>query len=394
MYTKEIIELITAIVALVGAVVILVNDKKKGKNSKKMKINASKEHNISNNQNNSNGNINLISSQVHINTHSDEKRTHKTQNAVNSEQDTIKLANAYTSIFAEENKLKTERITITKQEHTYVEGTVELDEVDDQGNKKRIFSYTLTGVFANKVLTAEYKSEGHKSDERGAINLKLIDPNILSGFCSFSKLTSSDDEIRVSPYVWVSGENVNLLNGTYDFCTKCYEEGVVCCCASEKVDMPLFLDSETNGIRSKINRRNEKKENYSIKLPQPFNNTSIRQIVRDEIKCDGKVESGCHFFDINKKQCRIYDGRPIDCRLFPFDIKLSNNKNEYIVGYYPDLCERQLPDYNTMVKYAHILRPYFFLLYPYLHIFTDEGVCQRLKTAEFKAIATFQDFIF
>lgn len=310
--------------------------------------------------------------------------------------DIIKLQSVYTSLFAEDNQLKTETIYINKQENGCIEGKVELNEKDAHGETIRSFTYSLSGVFANKILTAEYKSIKSNSDERGAVNLKMIDADILSGFCSFSKLSIADDEIRVSPYVWVAGEKKNLIDGTYDFCTDCYMEKAVCCCASEDIDMPLFLDSETNNIRSMLDRRRQSKSSYSIALPKPYEQTNVRQIIRDEKNNpDGKsTVSKCHFFDYNSRQCRIYSGRPIDCRLFPFDIKLSKNKDKYIIGYYTDLCARPLPNHNIMRRNAHILRPYFFLLYPYLHIYTAESVCKRLKNAEFKEIASFQEFIF
>lgn len=310
--------------------------------------------------------------------------------------DPIKLEDTYTSLFAEENQLKTETIRIIKQEHGMIEGNVELKEYDIQGIPQQTLSYTMKGIFANKILTAEYRSNGSRSDERGAVNLKLIGNGILSGFCSFSRLSSADDEIRVSPYVWVEGENVDLLDGTYEFCTDCYKEKAVCCCASEEIDMPVLLDSETNAIRTLLSKKKQAKKDYSNQLPSPYNSTSVRQIRREQLKNPASTgeTSKCHFFDLSSKQCKIYKGRPIDCRLFPFDIKLSANKSEYIIGYYPDLCTRPLPDFNEMKKHAHILRPYFFLLYPYLHIITDDSVCSRLKDAEFKQIATFQDFIF
>lgn len=314
----------------------------------------------------------------------------------NGEFEAIKLHNVYTSLFAEESQLKTERIVITKQSQSKIEGYVELNEKDNHGNIVSTLTYSLTGLFANRVLTAEYLSKESRVDERGAINLKLISSDILSGFCSFSKLSSQvDDEIRVSPYVWVAGENVDLLDGTYDFCTECYKEKAVCCCASEEIDMPLFLEAESALIRSKLSNKQRSLKTYSQNLPAPYHESNIRQILRAALKTPiGECKSKCHFFDLDSKRCRIYAGRPIDCRLFPFDIKLSKNKSEYVIGYYPDLCERELPDFTIMKKHAHILRPYFFLLYPYLHIITSDVVCERLKNADFKEIASFKDFIF
>ncbi len=312
-----------------------------------------------------------------------------------AEYESIRLHNVYTSLFAEDNQLKTERIIITGQDHGKIEGHVELNELDSQGRPAKTLTYSLTGVFANKVLTAEYLSKETRSDERGAINLKLIAPNILSGFCSFSKLSIVEDEIRVSPYVWVEGEGIDLLDGTYDFCTQCYQEKAVCCCASEYVDMPLFLDTETAAIRSSLSRKQQSKKMYSIPLPEPFSQSNVRQILRYERKDqNGSIETRCHFFDPSSNICKIYASRPLDCRLFPFDIKLSKDKSEYVIGYYTELCARQLPKETVMKQYAHILRPYFFLLYPYLHIYTSDAACERLKSAEFKKIANFKDFVF
>lgn len=307
----------------------------------------------------------------------------------------IQLQSIYTSLFAEDNKLKTEKIIISKQEQGNIEGTVELIEKDISGKTNKTFTYFLKGIFKNKILTGEYYSQADINDERGAINLKLIDPDILSGFCSFSKMSSNtDDEIRVSPYIWVAGKNKDLLDGTYEFCTNCYKEKVSCCCASDNIDMPIFLDTEKTFIQSKLKGKKKEIHSFSEDLPAPFNKTKIRQIKREKLTTpNANTQSKCCFFNINTNICGIYEQRPIDCRLFPFDIKLSPTKGEYVIGYYTTLCERELP-YDSMKKYAHILRPYFFLLYPYLHVFTSDSVCERLNNADFQEIGTFKDFIF
>lgn len=38
----------------------------------------------------------------------------------------------------------------------------------------------------------------------------------------------------------------------------------------------------------------------------------------------------CVFFDLNKKQCTIYEARPIQCKTFPFWDYFKNNKQEVI----------------------------------------------------------------
>lgn len=339
------------------------------------------------NSNNSNKNT-TINGNVYLGNHN---KKHEEEN----NNDSLRLNDKYTSLFAEDGQLKTEQITITKQKNGEIDGVVSLTEQSFDKSNTINYTYTLKGKYLNKILTAEYYSQQGNIDERGAINLKLIDKDILSGFCSFSKIAAADDEIRVSPYVWVFGENKNLANGTFDFCTKCYEEHKVCCCASPKVDMPVFLNNELGLIRSQLIDKDTGKNSFSKSLSAPYDKSPVRQMKRvDKKNQDDSIEfTKCHFFDKDQQICKIYDGRPIDCRLFPYDIKMSDN-NEYVIGYYTNLCKRNLPDASSMKKRAHILRPYFFLLYPYLHIFTSDEVCTRLKDAEFEEIAKFRDFVF
>lgn len=342
----------------------------------------------------SEGNISVNSGGGNVTINNNQTSTEKEEKKRNAQERNDKtdiiLSEVYTSLFAEDNRLKTEQIRITRQEGSDIEGVVVLHE---RGNMT--LTYDLRGTFSNKILTAEYYSSKHSNDERGSINLKLITDNIFSGFCSFSKSSvSTDDEIRVSPYIWHAGENVDLLNGTYEFCTDCYKEHAVCCCASDEIDMPIFLDTEKRSIASALSKIKRRTTNFCNPLPAPYNQSSVWQMRRIEKNSEDKKDTRCTFFEPNEQRCTVYERRPLDCRLFPFDIKLAENKAEYIIGYYPDLCDRNLPDERDMKKYAHILRPYFFLLYPYLHIITSDVACERLKNAEFRKIADFKEFVF
>lgn len=44
----------------------------------------------------------------------------------------------------------------------------------------------------------------------------------------------------------------------------------------------------------------------------------------------GKDDYACIFFDLEKKQCSIYEARPIQCKTFPFWDYFKNNKEEVI----------------------------------------------------------------
>lgn len=408
--TKIIITLIISIIgvptAIFGLMKAYIELKRVVEERKRKRSSNSTEGNMNNSSNNKNvikssknkGNVNnTINNTTNNTTINVSEKASVTESLSSPNNDNIVLGQTYTSLFAEDNKLKTEQIVITKQKNGQIEGTVTLCETGTDGNESLIHTYALKGKYTNKVLTAEYYSQNEAVDERGAINLKLIDRDILSGFCSFSKLSSFvDDEIRVSPYVWVAGENQNLLNGTFDFCTKCSTEHKVCCCANPNVDMPVFLNTELDLIRQQLPRNKTEKNSFSKTLSAPYNNSAVRQMKRDEKKGENDTleYTKCHFFDIDEQRCKIYEGRPIDCRLFPYDIKLSDDKKEYVIGYYTTICDRYLPDLSVMKKKAHILRPYFFLLYPYLHMTTSSEVCQRLSSAEFREIASFKDFVF
>lgn len=205
--------IIIAILGVAGAYISYMQTKKK--NSLKKKDNSvSSSSKMSNSGN----------STVTVNIGKPDKLSKDSGNIVSNNQESkekfiipstqIQLRNVYTTLFAENEMLKSEKIEITKCENGYVEGTVTLDEKD---------IYFLKGTFNNRILTGEYVSLDCNDDERGTINLKLFD-DILSGFCSFSKSSFVKDQIRVSPYVWVPEENADLINGTYVFCTDCHNE--------------------------------------------------------------------------------------------------------------------------------------------------------------------------
>ncbi len=296
----------------------------------------------------------------------------------NSDYNNIILKPKYTSLFAEKGELHSETINITNKGDGEIEGEVYL------GTNN---TYHLTGTFKNRVLTGEFTSMGQYVDERGTINLKLISENILSGFCSFSKTSKvDDDQIRMSPYVWIAGKDESLISGTYEFCTECHNQRKKCCCASPDVDMPVLLPSEARKIQS-ISPRHQRMRDFSRNI----GNTTIRQIIAKDSGLNGQH---CHFYDYNENRCKIYDMRPVDCRLFPFDIKLDPNTNEYWVGYYNDLCDRHLPDISIMRQYAHILRPQLFLLFPYANTINNKEVCTHLSEATFESLYKLDQFIF
>lgn len=306
----------------------------------------------------------------------------------------IGLEETYTSIYAEENELRSEIINLKHNKKTH-KVTGEVSSLDGS------MRFTLEGEFIDLILTGQYKATQGKKPERGSINLRMVD-DFLTGFCSFSTATKEKDPIRVSPYVWVPGNKVDLLNGTYDFCTDCHKEGTYCCCASDNVDEALLLPNETLKVVNCLKRTEEgatiTQNSFSDTVKHSKATLPIRKIKRTKSEKD-TCGSGCYFYDTKHKDCKIYKDRPIDCRLFPFDIILNPKNDELHVGYYQHLCKRPLPSQAEMEKYANILRPYLFLFYPYAHTTSLKNVSPKLykeitKNGGFVDLGTLQDFLF
>lgn len=110
----------------------------------------------------------------------------------------------------------------------------------------------------------------------------------------------------------------------------------------------------------------------------------------------------CFFYDYQDKKCLVYDIRPLDCRLFPFDIRLNNTQrdgqpapdNEYWIGYYPSLCCKKLPTKEEMEKQIAILRPYFYILAPFVDSYTRNDIFPRLDNEEFEMLYRLRDIIY
>lgn len=367
-------EIIAAIISTLGAIAAAIIGLKQHKDSGNGE---SKENEERNEDTENKGNISSNVGGDGISINGDNNQVHigiKEKTEKNKAVTKIILKEKYTSVYMENGSLQSEKIIIEKTDSASdrIEGTVILNDK---------YKYKLKGSFNNKILTGEYYSQNNHEDERGTINLKMISEDIFSGFCSFSKVSSSiDDQIRVSPYVWVAGENRDLINGTYEFCNECHTSERKCCCESDEVDMPVLINDEPNNIQGKSPRVNRLKQ-FSTQIGK----TSVRQMNR-------KDKGECHFFC--NGSCKIYEDRPIDCRLFPFDIKLDKETGEYWIGYYSEICEKGLPDKEEMKKYVHILRPYFFLLYPFANIITDDIVCEKLNKATFTKLYNARNFIF
>jgi hypothetical protein len=97
-------------------------------------------------------------------------------------------------------------------------------------------------------------------------------------------------------------------------CDSCTHQS---CCTDSAV--PLVFDHDFKRLE-KIGKSDEK---Y----------LHLRNVNGIKIKAINKknYSTQCIFWDAEKKNCSIYDERPFDCRSYPFDVLLINNKYHWIV---------------------------------------------------------------
>jgi len=145
--------------------------------------------------------------------------------------------------------------------------------------------------------------------------------------------------------------------GTFQRCTNCKEK-INCCQSFDQINPPTVSEDESKILSEQylscMDKRGEKL--YSIKT---VNNT-------------------CVFYKNN--MCEIYDIRPLDCRLYPFDIIKENNK--YYLIMYKLNCNHQEDFINDMKNVDVIIEK----IKPWIDIFTDQVNFTKMKNKEYVII--------
>ena len=110
---------------------------------------------------------------------------------------------------------------------------------------------------------------------------------------------------------------IQKYSGTYSFCEGCNNT----CCSKVKpngrIEVPILLHGEAKKIEKSL-----KKEQYNFSITREDLGNGVK-IIRTDSK-------GCYFYRHGK--CDIYEIRPLDCRLFPFDI-IEENGSLILIGY-------------------------------------------------------------
>jgi uncharacterized protein len=99
-----------------------------------------------------------------------------------------------------------------------------------------------------------------------------------------------------------------------DLCSTCTNN----CC--EGVDSPPVFSTDFNKLE-KIGKSSDEYIKY-LKLAEGKYLTQIKKKPNT---------NQCVFFDSEKKQCGIYENRPLDCRMYPFDVEVIDGEPWWIV---------------------------------------------------------------
>lgn len=278
----------------------------------------------------------------------------KIKRKINKSIDIINIEGDWNSFFHEEDIIKSEKV-ILKQEGQYITGFITLGAT----------RYEFKGEFKNQILTGTYCSKNPKKYESGTITVRRINEFLMSGYCTF---VYKDKQVYNSPYVLSNESHHKVSKGTYPFCNTCVGK-FDCCCNCNEIDMPILLPNEADSI-SRYSRLSI--DSFAKKIT-----TNLYQMKRE----DDNALKGCHFFQNNK--CTIYEHRPIDCRLFPFDFKDING--EYWLVYYDNInvC-KAIPTNKKEIEYcAHNTRPLLEMVLPYMSECSDPIFCERLKSQSY-----------
>lgn len=281
-----------------------------------------------------------------------------------NEQKIMDLSGEWTSSFIQNNKIYNENVKF-KQKGKELTANIILN-YDGE-----ICNYKFTGTINKNIINGTYIYTENSEIESGTISLKIINENFLFGVATYLSDDINSDDVVQSPYALFRNTDFNL--GTFDLCSNCVGKSSTCCC-DPIVDSPMLLPNEVEAISKKMQIE---KETFSkkIDLAKINNDYSLKDLYQMRRY---KNTNACYFYRDNK--CTIYDIRPIDCRIFPYDIKLEKDGNYYLVYYKSDKCQIMNEDIKNIKMISYNTRLFLRLLLPYLREWSDKYCCEHLTS--------------
>ena len=278
----------------------------------------------------------------------------------------INLSGEWMSSFIQNNKIYNERVNF-QQDGNKLTATIYLN-YDNQ-----ICKYKFSGVINKNIINGIYEYLDNSDVESGTISLKIINDNFLYGVATYISDEKDSDDIIQSPYALFRKTSNGL--GTFNLCKNCVGNNANCCCNSN-IDSPMLLPSEVDMLSKTLNID---KNEFSTKIE--FSKINKDNTLKDLYQLKRQKENdNCYFYRDNK--CTIYDKRPIDCRIFPYDIKLENDGNYYLIYYKSKECSIRNEDFKDIKMVSYNTRLFLRLLLPYLREWSDKYCCTHLTDYE------------
>ena len=288
----------------------------------------------------------------------------------------IDLSGEWISSFIQNNKIYNEKVSFTQNENNLVADIIL--NYDDQ-----ICKYKFNGKINKNIINGTYEFKENSDIESGTISLKIINENFLYGVATYISDNKNSDDIVQSPYALFRNTDFNL--GTFNLCSNCVGNSATCC-SNLKVDSPMILPTEAENISKKLHIDIERFAN-KVEFSKMYNDYSLKDLYQMKRQ---ENSNACHFYINNK--CTIYDIRPIDCRIFPYDIKLEKDGNYYLVYYKFDGCQIMDEDIKNIKMVSYNTRLFLRLLLPYIREWSDKYCCSHLtQNNDYEIICKLED---
>lgn len=150
---------------------------------------------------------------------------------------------------------------------------------------------------------------------------------------------------------------LNQYDGTYSHCSNCKIKKNCCCDFDDEIDNIVTTVSEKEQIIQRVGSGSEK---YFVKInDEAFNILDIKGV--------------CPFYN---NGCTIYDIRPSDCRLFPYDLK--EIKGKYYLIQYDLPCGSK----NVNENVDEVIE----VLKTIITTYTDKKIEERVNNLEYRII--------
>ena len=137
--------------------------------------------------------------------------------------------------------------------------------------------------------------------------------------------------------------------GHFSFCNNCPAH--LNCCTGKTVDPPVLTPNDVERITAKTGLS---RDEFCQPIPGGHLSTMKAR------------EGACYFY--RQGRCTIYNVRPVDCRIFPFDIDRTTS-GELVWIVYSSAC----PNEVDARQYLREVQPLLPLLQPYLEEFASRS---------------------